>query len=109
MTKTTLTDRINAIEFETLTAEDFEFLVERALKSIRKAGTKARKETKAHKENVEKAKQVLDFVEANGAVTCAEVQEMFGVSSQKAAAILKVAGLTRVEGKGKEKATYVKA
>ena len=45
MEKMTITERINGIAYETLTEEDFNFLVERALKSVRKSNG-VRKPTK---------------------------------------------------------------
>ena len=53
MTKTTITERINGIAFDTLTEDDFNFLVERALKSVRKANPNAvRKPSKHQVENL---------------------------------------------------------
>ena len=58
MTKTTITEQINAIAFDTLTEEQFNFLVERALKSVRKS-TGERKPTKAQKERINKFLKAL--------------------------------------------------
>lgn len=107
--KITLKEQIDAIMFETLTAEDFEFLKERALKSIRKASTK-KGETKAHKENVALADKVVDFIAEHGVVTTKDVEDFLGVSNQKATAVLKVAvangEVAKTEAKGKVKASF---
>lgn len=86
MTKTTLTEQINSIAFETLTAEQFEFLKERALKSIRKASGE-RKPTKKQTENEGiKANIVLTLGEGQ---TATQVAQGYGISVQKASALLK--------------------
>ncbi len=109
--KATLTDRINAITFETLTEEDFQFLVERALKSVRPAGKRSDKPTKAQVARQAELEKVVAFVAEKGAVTCADVEAEFGISNQKAARALKDApGVVKAtEAKGKTKATWVLA
>lgn len=111
MTKTTLTERINAIAYETLTEEDFQFLVERALKSVRPAGKRSDKPTKAQVARQADLEKVVAFVAEKGTVTCADVEAEFGISNQKAARLLKDApGVVKAtEGKGKNKATWTLA
>lgn len=111
MTKTTLTERINAITYETLTKEDFQFLVERALKSVRPAGKRSDKPTKAQVARQADLEKVVAFVAEKGTVTCADVEAEFGISNQKAARLLKDApGVVKAtEGKGKNKATWTLA
>lgn len=111
MTKVTLTERINSIEFATLTEEDFAFLVERALKSVRPAGKRSDKPTKAHLAYEAELEKVAAFVAEKGAVTCADVEDEFGVSNQKAARMLRDApGVAKAtEAKGKTKATWALA
>ena len=58
MTKMTITEQINAIAFDTLTEEQFNFLVERALKSVRKSNGE-RKPTKVQKASA-LLKQMVD-------------------------------------------------
>ena len=110
--KVTLKEQIEGIAFETLTAEQFDFLRERALKSIRKASTK-KGLTKAQKENIVLAEKVVDFVAEKGVVTIKDVEDFLNVSNQKATAILKIAvangDLTKTEAKGKQKATFTLA
>lgn len=111
MTKTTLTERINAIAYETLTEEDFQFLVERALKSVRPAGKRSDKPTKAQIARQADLEKVVTFVAEKGTVTCADVEAEFGISNQKAARLLKDApGVVKAtESKGKNKATWTLA
>ena len=111
MTKTTLTERINAIAFETLTEEDFQFLVERALKSVRPAGKRSDKPTKAQLAHQAELAKVVEFVAEKGTVTCADVMAEFGYTNQKAARALKDApGVVKAtEAKGKVKATWTLA
>ena len=111
MERTTLTERINAIEFATLTEEDFAFLVERALKSVRPASKRSDKPTKAQLERQAELEKVAAFVGEKGAVTCADIEDAFNVSNQKAARMLKDApGVVKAtEAKGKIKATWVLA
>ena len=111
MEKMTIKDQINAIAFETLTQEQFDFLVERALKSVRKAGER-KGETKAQKENKALVEQVVEYIANKGeAVTATEIQTAFNLTSnQKAAAVLKMAVeakmLVKTEATGKNKATW---
>lgn len=111
MERTTLTERINAIEFATLTEEDFAFLVERALKSVRPAGKRSDKLTKAQVARQAELEKVVAFVAEKGAVTCADVEAEFGISNQKAARALKDAPgvIKATEAKGKNKATWTLA
>ena len=52
MAKTTISEQINAIAFDTLTEEQFNFLVDRAKMSVRKSTPSAeRKPTKTQREN----------------------------------------------------------
>ena len=102
----TIKDRVTAMSFETLTQEDFDFLVERALKSVHPA-RKSGKPTKAQIARQAKLKEVFEFVENMGTVTCADVQVAFGISNQEAARLLKDCdGLVKTEAKGKVKATW---
>lgn len=90
MEKVTIKERINGIAYEGLTAEDFEFLKERALKSIRKANPNAvRKPTKTQKENVGIKADILAVLEERGALTATAIGEALGISCQKASALLK--------------------
>ena len=108
--KTTLNARIDAIAYETLTREDFDFLVERARKSVHKT-VKSDKPTKAQIAYKADLEAVAQFVADRGSVRCADVEERFGVSNQKAARMLKDApGVVKAtEAKGKEKATWTLA
>lgn len=86
MEKMTITERINGIAYESLTEDDFNFLVERALKSIRKANGE-RKPTKKQTENEGiKANIVLTLGEGQ---TATQVAQDYGISVQKASALLK--------------------
>ena len=86
MTKTTITERINGIAFDTLTEDDFNFLVERALKSVRKSNG-VRKPTKNQVAN-EGLK--ADIVNALGeGLTATDAGKAVGISVQKASALLK--------------------
>jgi len=72
-----------------LSVEDFNFLVERAKKSVRKASAK-KGLTKAQKENEEYKDKILEILVENGAMTATQVGAEFGWSgSQKASALLK--------------------
>ena len=110
MEKVTIMEQINAIEFERLTKEQFEFLVERAKKSVRK-GSGKKVETKTQKENKVLVEKVVAWIaEGEKAVTCGETAEFLEVEGQKASAILKMATeagrLVKTEAKGKVKATW---
>ena len=86
MEKMTITERINGIAYETLTEEDFNFLVERALKSVRKSNG-VRKPTKNQVAN-ESLK--ADIVNALGeGLTATDAGKAVGISVQKASALLK--------------------
>lgn len=89
MMNMTIKERINGIAFENLTAEDFEFLKERALKSIRKPSER-KGPTKAQKENEGiKATIAETLADAEKAMTATEVGNAVGISCQKASALLK--------------------
>ena len=88
MTKTTITERINGINFDTLTRDDFDFLVERALKSVRKGNPNAvRKPSKTQVENEGFKGQILDLL--GEGKTATQVGADLGISVQRASAILK--------------------
>jgi len=102
MTKATITERINAIALDTLTEEDFAFLKERALKSVRKASGE-RKPTKAQKENEGVKAQILEVL--GEGMTATQVGEAVGISQHKASALLtqlKNAGQVVREQNGKQ-------
>ena len=83
MTKTTITERINSINFDSLTHDDFNFLVERALKSVRKGNPNAvRKPTKTQRENEVLRADILSFLSADG-MTAKQVGGHFGLATQK--------------------------
>ena len=85
----TIKERINGIAFENLSAEDFEFLKERALKSIRKPSER-KGLTKAQKENEGiKATIAETLADAEKAMTATEVGNALCISCQKASALLK--------------------
>lgn len=111
MTKMTITERINAIDFENMTQADFDFLVERALKSVRTATKGERKPTKAQVARQADLEAVKDFVTERGVVTVADVMAEFDISNQKAARLLRdAAGVVKAtEAKGKVKATWTVA
>ena len=89
MMNMTIKERINGIAFEGLTAEDFEFLKERALKSVRKP-TARKGLTKTQKENEGiKATIAETLADAEKAMTATEVGNALGISCQKASALLK--------------------
>ena len=98
MEKMTITERINGIAYETLTEEDFNFLVERALKSVRKSNGE-RKQTKRQVENDVIKTQILGML--GDGMTATQVGEALGVSVQRASALLKqmvdVAEIARVK------------
>ena len=83
MTKMTITDQINAITFDTLTEEQFDFLVERAHKSVRKGKPGAvRKPTKTQRENEGLRANILNILTADG-MTAKQVGDHFGLATQK--------------------------
>ena len=88
MTKTTITERINGINFDTLSRDDFDFLVERALKSVRKGNPNAvRKPSKTQVENESFKGQILGIL--GDGMTATQVGAELGISVQRASAILK--------------------
>lgn len=88
MTKTTITERINGIAFDTLTEDDFNFLVDRALKSVRKANPNAvRKPSKHQVENEGIKAQILGIL--GDGMTATQVGAELGISVQRASALLK--------------------
>lgn len=86
MEKITITERINGINFETLTEEDFNFLVERALKSVRKSNG-VRKPTKNQIENERLKADMLNVLDEG--MTATDAGNAVGISVQKASALLK--------------------
>ena len=86
MTKTTITEQINAIAYDSLTEEQFNFLVERALKSVRKSNG-VRKQTKRQVENDVIKTQILGMLDDG--MTATQVGEALGISVQRASALLK--------------------
>ena len=86
MTKTTITEQINAIAYDSLTEEQFNFLKERALKSIRKSNG-VRKQTKRQVENDVIKTQILGMLDDG--MTATQVGEALGISVQRASALLK--------------------
>lgn len=106
--KMTITERINSINFDDMTQEDFNFLVDRALRSVRK-GSGVKKESKAHKENVKFAEQVDELAGDKGYVTINEVQLALGLQTpQKAQAIVKAAGYVKTDENVDGKAVWKK-
>lgn len=106
--KMTITERINSINFDDMTQEDFNFLVDRALKSVRK-GSGVKKESKAHKENAKFAEQVDELAGDKGYVTINEVQLALGLQTpQKAQAIVKAAGYVKTDENVDGKAVWKK-
>lgn len=106
--KMTITERINSINFDDMTQEDFNFLVDRALRSVRK-GSGVKKESKAHKENVKFAEQVDELAGDKGYVTINEVQLALGLQTpQKAQAIVKAAGYVKTDENVDGKAIWKK-
>lgn len=111
MTKQTISERINAINFDSMTEDEFNFLVERALKSVRPAAKGPRKPTKVQIANAALAEDIAAYLVENGPATCKDIEEQFGLSSQKIAAILNrnEKFVKATEGKGKVKATWTVA
>lgn len=108
--KVTLKEQIEAIAFENLTEEDFSFLKERALKSIRTSNGK-KTETKVQKMNKALTEDILAFIAEKGdKVLIKEIEDAFGISNQKASILLNKAvdagRLVKTEAKGKQKATF---
>lgn len=89
MRNVTITEQINRIAFDTLTEDQFNFLVERALKSVRKS-TGERKPTKVQKENEGFKAEILNLLADSEGMTATQVGTAFGWNgSQKASALLK--------------------
>lgn len=86
MEKMTITERINGINFETLTQDEFDFLVERALKSVRKSSG-VRKPSKAQVANEGLKADLLDIL--GDGMTATEAGKALDISVQKASALLK--------------------
>lgn len=73
----------------------------------RKKGYKSNKPSKLQQANADLADKVADFITQNGTVTCAQVEDAFNISNQKASAILNRSGLfVKTPAKGKVKATW---
>ena len=73
----------------------------------RKKGYKSNKPSKLQQANADLADKVADFIAQNGAVTCAQIEDAFNISNQKASAILNRSGLfVKTPAKGKVKATW---
>ena len=74
----------------------------------KRRGYKSNKPSKLQEENADFADSIAEVISWYGPVTCADVEHMFGVSNQKAAAILNRSGrFVKVsEAKGKVKALY---
>ena len=86
--KMNLTEQINAIAFEGLTEEQFAFLKERALKSIRKP-SKTKALTKTQKDNLVSKEKILTLLAEKGKLTATQIGEELGwKGSQKATALL---------------------
>lgn len=86
MTKTTITEQINSIAYDSITEEQFNFLKERALKSVRKASGE-RKPTKVQKENAGVKAQLAEVL--GEGMTATDAGKAVGISVQKASALLK--------------------
>ncbi len=86
MEKMTITERINGIAYESLTEEDFNFLVERALKSVRKSNG-VRKPTKNQVANEGLKADILEIL--GEGLTATDAGTAVGISVQKASALLK--------------------
>lgn len=88
MRNVTITEQINRIAFDTLTEDQFNFLVERALKSVRKS-TGERKPTKVQKENEGIKAQMREVLADSEGMTATAVGKAVDISVQKASALLK--------------------
>ena len=107
----TLTEQINAIAYEGLTKEDFQFLKERALKSVRKnTGKGKRGLTQTQKDNIGYKEQIVALLAENEGMTATQVAEHFGwKATQKASALinqLEDAGLVTRAKDGKRTLFY---
>lgn len=88
-TKMTITDRINAINFDNMTQADFDFLVDRALKSVKPASKGPRKPTKNQVANDGFKVDILNLLADTDGMTATQVGLAFGWSgSQKASALM---------------------
>lgn len=88
MEKVTIMEQINAISFEGLTEDQFDFLVERARKSVRKASAK-KGMTKDQKEKAEVKAHIYAVLVKDGAMTATAIGNALGISCQKTSALLK--------------------
>lgn len=89
MRNVTITEQINRIAFDTLTEDQFNFLVERALKSVRKPSER-KGQTKTQKENEGFKAEILNLLADSEGMTATQVGTAFGWNgSQKASALLK--------------------
>ena len=107
----TLTEQINTIAYEGLTEEDFQFLKERALKSVRKnTGKGKRGLTQTQKDNIGYKEQIVALLAENEGMTATQVAENFGwKATQKASALinqLEDAGLVTRAKDGKRTLFY---
>lgn len=90
-------------------AEEIIATLEKMVEQLdKKKNYKSNKPSKAQIANAELADKIAEFIAENGAVTCKQVEEAFGISNQKASAILnRNAKFVKVtEAKGKVKATF---
>lgn len=89
-------------------AEEIIATLEKMVEQLdKKKNYKSNKPSKAQVANAELADKVAELVAEKGAVTCAEVEEAFGLSNQKASAILNRSGkFVKTPAKGKVKATW---
>ena len=105
--KMTITEQVNAIAFDTLTEEQFQFLKERALKSVRKA-PEHRKPTKTQEENVGLKAEMRKAL--GEGLTATDAGKAVGISVQRASALLKqMVDAHEVERVKNGKATLFKA
>lgn len=88
MEKMTITERINGIAYESLTEDDFNFLVERALKSVRKSNG-VRKPTKNQVANEGLKVDLVNALNDGEGLTATDAGTAVGISVQKASALLK--------------------
>ena len=87
--KMTIMEQINAISYEGLTEEQFDFLVDRAKRSVRPAHAK-KGLTKTQKENLGIKQEILNILaSADAGMTATAVGNTLEISCQKASALLK--------------------
>lgn len=97
MTKMTKIDALNsAIALAKMYAPDQAELNEKlnamlAAEQKRASAPRKTTESKAHKENVARIPEVLEILTGNWQATTKEIADAMGISSQKAAAILRIA------------------